>query len=81
MLLIALFFSCNDDSGTIGFSVDTTSLSIYIDSSYVYSQHTDSVSTFPVDSLPNRTIVQMLGDVTIPCESRLSHTVLSRGRV
>ena len=78
MLLIALFFSCNDDSGTIGFSVDTTSLSIYIDSSYVYSQHTDSVSTFPVDSLPNRTIVQMLGDVTIPGYGRVKADYLTQ---
>lgn len=66
LLFIAAFCSCNDDSGTIGFSVDTTSLTIYIDSSYVYSQHSDSVSTYPVDSLPNRTIVQMLGEVVIP---------------
>ena len=66
MLFIALFFSCNDDSGTIGFSVDTTSLTIYIDSSFVYTQHSDSVSTCRVDSLPNRTIVQMLGNVDIP---------------
>ena len=78
LLLIALFFSCNDDSGTIGFSVDTTSLSIYIDSSYVYSQHTDSVSTFPVDSLPNRTIVQMLGDVTIPGYGRVKADYLTQ---
>lgn len=66
LLFIALFFSCNDDSGTIGFSVDTTSLTIYIDSSFVYTQHSDSVSTCRVDSLPNRTIVQMLGNVDIP---------------
>ena len=66
LLFIAFFSSCNDDSGTIGFSVDTTSLTIYIDSSFVYTQHTDSVSTFPVDSLPNRTIIQMLGEVVIP---------------
>lgn len=66
LLFIAFFSSCNDDSGTIGFSVDTTSLTIYIDSSFVYTQHTDSVSAFPVDSLPNRTIIQMLGEVVIP---------------
>ena len=66
LLFIALFFSCNDDSGTIGFSVDTTSLTIYIDSSFVYTQHSDSVSTCRADSLPNRTIVQMLGNVDIP---------------
>lgn len=66
LLFIAFFSSCNDDSGTIGFSVDTTSLTIYIDSSFVYTQHTDSVSTFPVDSLPNRTIIQMLGRGGLP---------------
>ncbi len=65
-LIIALFYACNDDSGEVGFSVDTTLLTIYIDSSFVYTQQSDSVSTSAVDSLPNRTIVQMLGEVTVP---------------
>lgn len=66
LLFAALAYACNDDSASIGFSIDTTYVSITIDSSYVYTQNSDSVSVLPVDSLPNRTIVQMLGQLDIP---------------
>ena len=66
VIFVVALFSCNDDSASIGFSIDTTYVSITIDSSYVYTQNSDSVSAIPVDSLPNRTIIQMLGRLSIP---------------
>ncbi len=66
LLFAALAYACNDDSASIGFSIDTTYVSITIDSSYVYTQNSDSISVLRVDSLPNRTVIQMLGQLDIP---------------
>ena len=78
LLFAALAYACNDDSASIGFSIDTTYVSITIDSSYVYTQNSDSVSVVQVDSLPNRTIIQMLGQLDIPDYGNVKADYLSQ---
>lgn len=75
LLFIAALFSCNDDSSSIGFSIDTTYVSINVDTIDV---DTAKVSVSPVEALPNRTIIQMLGRMTIPGFGEVNADYLSQ---
>ncbi|MCH5327619.1 MAG: DUF4270 family protein [Coprobacter sp.] len=61
--LAALFTACNDDINQIGTSINDTFLSIIEDSTF--SQQI-TVTSIPVEAIPNRTLTQLIGAIDMP---------------
>ncbi|MCP9611241.1 DUF4270 family protein [Coprobacter tertius] len=61
--LIATMISCEDDLDQIGSSIDSSVITISVDSTFSKKVKTQSISC---ENIPNRTLTQMIGSLNIP---------------